>query len=182
MCNRRWRDSLLVGRVEYLICMSHNKSCLYSHNSVVPTNRLVHIGKSQQAKNCNLSRIISNLICLKKKIPSTCLSSFWVHHTFLTCTWLWQTDKRHSSSFFTLSILLHIVHIRLSFGIVHSIRIYSTISKITGRPREIGTGGTGVTSNHDIESNREAQTLFSTAWSEPYRMIDSWFTRQHTRS
>jgi hypothetical protein len=39
--------------------------------------------------------------------------------------------------FFRISTLLHI---RLSFGIVRSIIIYSAISKITVRPREIGTG------------------------------------------
>ena len=36
------------------------------------------------------------------------------------------------------------------------------MSKITVRPREIGTEGTGVTSNHDNEAH-EAQTLFSEA-------------------
>ncbi len=51
-------------------------------------------------------------------------------------------------------------HIRLSFGIVHSIKIYSTISKITVRPREIGTGGTGVTSNHDNEAHRGSDSVF----------------------
>ena len=56
--------------------------------------------------------------------------------------------------------LLHILHIRLSFGIVHSIIIYSTISKITVRPREIGTGGTGVTSNHDNEAHRGSDSVF----------------------
>jgi hypothetical protein len=54
--------------------------------------------------------------------------------------------------FFRTRTLLDILHIRLSFGIVHSILIYSTISKFTVRPREIGTGGTGVTSNHDNET------------------------------
>ena len=51
-------------------------------------------------------------------------------------------------------------HIRLSFGIVHSIITYSTISKIAVRPREIGTGGTGVTSNHDNEAHRGSDSVF----------------------
>jgi hypothetical protein len=51
---------------------------------------------------------------------------------------------------------------RKSFGIFHSIVIYTTISKRTVRPREIGTGGKRVTSNYDNEAI-EAQTLFSTA-------------------
>ena len=62
--------------------------------------------------------------------------------------------------FFRINTLLHILHIRLSFGIVHSIVIYSTISKITVRPREIGTGGTEVTSNHDNESHRDSDSVF----------------------
>ncbi len=55
-------------------------------------------------------------------------------------------DKLTSNTllFSETNTLLNILHIRLSFGIVHSIIIYSTISKITVRPREIGTGGTGV--------------------------------------
>jgi hypothetical protein len=68
--------------------------------------------------------------------------------------------------FFRISNLLHILHIRLSFGIVHSIIIYSTISKITVRPREVGNRGNmksrqrgpssldGPTSNHDKEAHR----------------------------
>ena len=64
-------------------------------------------------------------------------------------------------NFFRISTLLHILYIRLSFGIVHYIIIYSTTSKITVRLREIGTGGTGGTSNHDNEAI-EVQTLFST--------------------
>jgi hypothetical protein len=42
----------------------------------------------------------------------------------------------------------------------HSIIIYSTISKITVRPREIETGGTGVTSNHDNEAHRGLDSVF----------------------
>jgi hypothetical protein len=65
-----------------------------------------------------------------------------------------------------------LLHIRLSFGIVHS-RYYNIINDIKDhilvRPREIGTGGTRVTSNHDNETHK-AQTLFFTTWSEPYRM------------
>ncbi len=79
---------------------------------------------------------------------------------FLSYTWLWQTGQQHSSSFFRISTLLYILHIRLSFGIVHSILIYSTISKITVRPREIGTGGTGATSNHDNEAHRGLDSGF----------------------
>ncbi len=56
--------------------------------------------------------------------------------------------------------LLHILHIRLSFGIVHSIIIYSTMSKIAVRPREIGTGGTAVTSNHDNEAHESLDSVF----------------------
>ncbi len=70
-----------------------------------------------------------------------------------------QTGQQHSS-FFMESTLLHILHIRLSFGIGHSIIIYSTISKITVRPREIGTGGTGVTSNLDNEAHRGSDFVF----------------------
>jgi hypothetical protein len=51
------------------------------------------------------------------------------------------------------------LHILLSFGFVHSILIYPTISKITVRPREIGTGGTGVTSNHDNEAHRGSDSV-----------------------
>jgi hypothetical protein len=43
---------------------------------------------------------------------------------------------------FRIRTLLHILYIRLSFVIVHSITTYSTISKVTVRPREMGTGGT----------------------------------------
>ena len=56
------------------------------------------------------------------------------------------------------------------------------MSKITVRPREIGTGEQG---NRDqITTTRviETQTLFSTTWSETYRTSDSSFTRQHTHS
>jgi hypothetical protein len=70
-------------------------------------------------------------------------------------------------SHFVLALLhplLHILHVRLSFGIVHSIIIYSTISKITVRPREIGKGGTGVTSNHDNGDHRGSDSVF-------YRLI-----------
>jgi hypothetical protein len=76
--------------------------------------------------------------------------------------------------FCRISTLLHILHIRivvrivvaikhttirLSFGVVHSMVIYSTISKITVRPRELGTGGTGVTSNHDNETHRDSDSI-----------------------
>jgi hypothetical protein len=56
--------------------------------------------------------------------------------------------------FFRISILLHILHIRLSFIPHCPFIIYATIivSKITVCPREIGTGGTDVTSNHDNET------------------------------
>ena len=122
---------------------------------------------------CRLSSVVF-LLCLlfhnSKKYHSTCLPCnlpclvFESINTLLTytCHGMRQTGQQHSSSFFLDKHL----HIRLSFGIqvVHSIIIYSTISKITVRPREIETGGTasGVTSNHDNEAH-EAQTLFSIA-------------------
>ena len=98
----------------------------------------------------------------EKKYVSTrnlpCLV-FESSNTFLTYTWLRQTGQQQPFFLFRISTLLHILHIRLSFGIVHSIIIYSTISKITVRPREIGTGGTGVTSNHDNEAHRGSDSV-----------------------
>jgi hypothetical protein len=57
----------------------------------------------------------------------------------------------------------------------NTVYCFSTVFTLTVRPREIGTGGTGLTSKHD----NEAQTLFSTALSESYRMNDSSCAR-HT--
>ena len=79
-----------------------------------------------------LSTPPSNLPCLV----------FESSNTLLTYTWLWQTGQQHSSFFFLINTLLHI---RLSFGVVHSIIIYSTISKIIVRPgsrNRTRTGGT----------------------------------------
>ncbi len=101
--------------------------------------------------------------------------------------------------FFRISTSCISLHIRLSFGIVHSFIIYSTISNITVRPREIGTGGTGVTSNHDNEANRGSGSVFySLIWalqnefckaSGPWRVssnqrksVDSSCARQRARS
>jgi hypothetical protein len=61
------------------------------------------------------------------------------------------------ATLFSFLRISNLMNIRLSFGIVHLI-IYATISKITVRPREIGTEGTGGTSNHDNGAH-EAQTL-----------------------
>ena len=133
---------------------------------------------SRPAKNRNLSRLISNLsrlnwssqrncvycfstvftllqqqelpsICLPRNLPCLDFESFTLL-PILDCTLVSNTPLL----FFTINTILHT---RLSFGIVHSIMIYPTISKITVRPREIGTGGT---LNHDSEAHRGADSVF----------------------
>ena len=106
------------------------------------------------------------MTCLPRNLA--CLV-FWSSNTVLTYTWPWQTGQQHSSVFFRISTHAYpadILHIRLSFGIVHSIITYSTISKITVCPREIGTAGTGVTSNHHNEDHRGSDSVkvYSLIW------------------
>jgi len=105
--------------------------------------------------------------------------SFWVQQYVSD---LYLTVANWSATLFFFFHLLHILHIRLSFGIVHSIIIDSTISKITGRPREIGTGGPGVTSNHDNEAHWGSDSVFYSLISESYRLSDSSCARQRARS
>ena len=135
--------------------------------------------------------------CLPRNLPCLVFES---NNTFLTYTWLRQTDHKHSSSFLQdkYSYISWIfVFPTLALGIVHSIIIYSTISKITVRPREIGTGGTGVTSNHDNEAHRGSDSVFySLIWalqnefckasgrvsSNQRKSVDSSCARQRARS
>jgi hypothetical protein len=130
--------------------------------------------ESQQAKNRNLSRLISNLsrlIWSSERNGVHCFSTVFtllqhqevlVYHVIFASTFplsfwvqqyvsdLYLTEANWPATlfffFFKDKHLMHILHIRLLFGTVHSIIICSTISKITVRPRQIGTGGTGVTS------------------------------------
>ncbi len=73
------------------ICIYHTYTYIHTYiHTYIRIYRLVHIGKSQPAKNRNLSRLISNLSRLKKKtycLPRDlpCLV-FESSNTFLTYT------------------------------------------------------------------------------------------------
>ncbi len=130
----------------------------------------------------------------KKKIPSTCLPRnlpCWVFesiNTFLNYTWPRQTCRNALFLVFRISTLLYILYFRLLyilhirhcpfhcisciFDIDHSIMIYSTISKITVRPREIGTGGTW----GNIKSPQRGPSRFRLYFLQSDLSLTSWVT------
>ncbi len=67
-------------------------------------------------------------------------------------------------------------HCPFHYNIINDIKDHILV-----HPREIWTGETRGTSNHDNETNK-AQTLFSTTWSEPYRMSDWLFLHVSART
>jgi hypothetical protein len=101
--------------------------------------------------------------CLPRNLPCFVFESSW-HQQWVYDRLILDCGKLVSSTLFFIITLLHILDFRLSFCIVHSIIIYSTISKLTVSPREIGRGGTrgtGVTSNHgDNETHRSSDSVF----------------------
>ena len=141
---------------------------MWSHTNPLPYIRL--------RKTCPLWTSFENShFTENKELPSTCLPRnlpclvFKSINTFLTYTS--QTGQQQTSFFFRISTLLHILHIRLSFVIVHSIIIYSTMSKITLSPREIGTGGTG-----NIKSRQRGPSRLRLCFLHPDLNLTEWVT------
>jgi hypothetical protein len=149
---------LSLSRSSSSVKLSHSRAIFLCRCIVLPFACVISIA------NCLVLRYA---ICALS-LPSVLLE---IEHT-----WPRQTGQLIRGNalllFFRISTLLHILHIRLSFGIVHSNIICSTISKITVRPREMGTRGNG----GNIKSRQRGPSRLRLCFLQSDLSLTEWVT------
>jgi len=118
-------------------------------------------------RNCAYCFSTVFTLLLHQEVPSTCLPRDLPCLVFESSIRFWPifdcklVSNRDSSSWIST-----VLHIWLSFGIVHSSRVHCNIlndikdHSTSARTCWIGTGGTGVTWTHNNEAHRGSDSVF----------------------